>query len=164
MIELEKIASEGGELPDGVSLPEQLLFLTLRELYSNFRNGTVNRERAKREKQRIMVAYGQLSNSYKVVEQHQAINKRLQKYIGEIYKCDCPNCRKLINIFIGIDRQDIPEDAKILHAQNEKLRDMVQERSERNAVLATTIDRVRWALEKGDVERAKEIVNDNRNN
>jgi DUF438 domain-containing protein len=156
--DIEKIAAEGGEIPGGLELPEQLFLLTMRELYSNFRNGTVNRERAKREKQRIMVAYGQLSNSYKVVEQHQAINKRLQKHVCELYKCDCPNCRKLINIFIGIDRQDIPEDAKILHAQNEKLRDMVQERSERNAELATTIDRIRWALEKGDIERAKEIV------
>lgn len=156
--ELERLAAKGDEIPDGLSLPEQLLFLTLRELYSNFKNGTVNRERAKREKQRIMIAYGQLSNSYKVVEQNRAINTRLQKHIGELYKCDCPNCRKLINIFIGIDRQDIPEDAKILHAQNEKLRDMVQERSERNAELATTIDRIRWALEKGDIERAKEIV------
>lgn len=161
---LELIAARGEEVPDGLNLPEQLLLLTLRTLYQNYQNGTVNRERAKREKQRIMVAYGQLSNSYKVVEQHQAINKRLQKNVGELYKCDCPNCRKLIDIFIGIDRQDIPEDAKILHVQNEKLRDMVQERSERNAELATTIDRIRWALEKGDIERAKEIVNDNRNN
>ena len=93
--ELERLAANDGEIPDGLSLPEQLFFLTMRELYSNFRNGVVNRERAKREKQRIMVAYGQLSNSYKVVEQHQAINTRLQKHIGELYKCDCPNCRRV---------------------------------------------------------------------
>jgi hypothetical protein len=68
--ELETIAAQGNEMPDGLDVPEQLLFLTMRELYSNFKNGVVNRERAKREKQRIMVAYGQLQNKNKVIEQH----------------------------------------------------------------------------------------------
>lgn len=156
--ELERLAASEEEMPDGLTMPEQLLFLTLRELYGNFRSGVVNRERAKREKSRILVAYRGLTSEYAVVEQHLSIRKRLQGNIGDIYKCGCQNCRKLINIFNGVDRRDIPEDVKELYAWNERLRDLVKERSDRNAELATLIDRVRWALEKDDIERAKEIV------
>jgi predicted transcriptional regulator len=157
--QLERLAASEEEMPDGLAMPEQLLFLTLRELYKNFRSGAVNRERGKREKSRILVAYRGLASEYAIVEQHLQIRKRLTKNIGDIYKCGCQNCKKLINIFNGIDRKDIPEDIKELHAWNERLRDLVKERSDRNAELATLIDRVRWALEKNDIERAKEIVN-----
>jgi hypothetical protein len=156
--QLERLAASDEEMPDGLALPEQLLFLTLRELYKNFRSVAVNRERGKREKSRILVAYRGLASEYAIVEQHLQIRKRLTKNIGDIYKCGCQNCKKLINIFNGIDRKDIPEDIKELHAWNERLRDLVKERSERNAELATLIDRVRWALEKNDYERAKELV------
>ena len=54
LINIERTAANGGELPDDLELPEQLLFLTLRELYSNYKAGAVERERAKREKQRIL--------------------------------------------------------------------------------------------------------------
>lgn len=156
--QLERLAASDEEMPDNLGLPEQLLFLTLRELYKNFRSGAVNRDRAKREKSRILVAYQGLANEYKVVEQHLSIRKKLTQNIGDIYKCGCQNCRKLINIFNGVDRKDIPEDVKELYAWNERLRDLVKERSDRNAELATLIDRVRWALEKNDYERAKELV------
>lgn len=156
--ELERLAASDGDMPDCLDMPEELLFLTLRTLYQNFRSGAVNRERAKREKSRIYVAYYELKNHYKVVQQHLEIRKRLSLHIGELYQCGCANCRKLLNIFVGVDREDIPQDSKELHAQNIRLREMVKERSERNAELATTIDLVRWALENNNIERAKEIV------
>lgn len=157
--ELERIAATDAEMPKGLGLPEQWLFLTLRELYSNFRSGVVNRERAKREKSRIYVAYQGLQNKYKATEQHLAIKKRLSHNIGELYQCGCPNCKRLLNIFVGVDRQDIPQDVKEINAINERLREMVKERSERIAELATKLDCVRWALEKNDIEKVKEIVN-----
>lgn len=162
--ELERMAASDAEMPDGLDMPEQLLFVTLRTLYQNFRSGSVNRERGKREKSRILVAYRQLKGEYGIVEQQLAIRKRLSHNIGELYQCGCANCRKLINIFVGVDRQDIPTDIKEINAHNVRLREMVKERSDRNAELATTIDRVRWALEKNDIERAREIINDHRNN
>ena len=156
--EIERLAATDAEMPEGLAMPEQLLFLTLRELYSNFRSGAVNRERAKREKSRIYMAYQGLQNEYKATEQHLAIKKRLSHSIGELYQCGCPNCKRLLNIFVGVDRQDIPQDIKEINTLNERLREMVKERSERNAELATKIDRIRWALEKNDIEKVKEIV------
>ena len=156
--ELERLAAADEEMPDDLAMPEQLLYLTLRTLYQNFRSGAVNRDRAKREKSRIYVAYNGLRSNYRATEEHIKIRKRLSHNIGELYQCDCASCRKSINIFQGVDRQDIPTDVKEVNALNERLRELVKERSERNAVLATTIDRVRWALEKNDIEKIKEIV------
>lgn len=162
--EIERLAADNAELPEGLEIPEQLLFFSLRELYSNYRNGAVNRDRAKREKSRIFAAYERLKSEYKITEHYQQIKERLTKNIGELYKCGCPNCKKLINIFTGIDRKDIPDDIKEVNARNERLVELVRERSERNAELMTTIDKIRWALDKNDIERAKEIINDSRNN
>lgn len=156
--ELERMAASDAEMPDGLDMPEQLLYITLRQLYSNFRSGTVNRDRAKREKGRIYVSYRVLRLEHDVSKQHMEIRERLKHNIGEIYKCGCPHCKKLVNIFVGVDREDIPQDVKELHAWNNRLRELVKERSDRNAELATTIDKVRWALEKEDYERVKEIV------
>ena len=162
--EIERLAAGLEEMPDGLDTPDQMLFFTLRELYGNFRSGYVNRERAKREKSRIYVAYYEIKNQHTVMEQHLGIRRRLQNTIGELYQCGCANCRKLLNVLVGIDREDIPTDIKEANATIERLREMVKERSERNAVLATTIDRARWALEKNDIERVREIINDHRDN
>ena len=164
LINIERTAANGGELPDDLELPEQLLFLTLRELYSNYKAGAVERERAKREKQRILSAYRALKISYEITNEHEKIRKRLEQNMVELHNCDCPHCRKLLRIFHGVERKDIPEDIKTLHEHNEKLRELVKERSERAGYLATVIDKIKWALEDNNVERAKEIINEYRNN
>jgi flagellar biosynthesis/type III secretory pathway chaperone len=158
MTEIERLAASGEEAPETLEMAEMLLFLTLRELYSNYKNGVVTRERASREKQRIITSYNSLRMTFDIAEQQLKIRHRLEKNIGELYKCGCPHCKKLIDIFTGIDRKDIPDDIEELNARNERLTDMVKERSERNAELATIIDRIRWALEKNDIDRIKEII------
>ena len=95
LINIERTAANGGELPDNLELPEQLLFLTLRELYSNYKAGAVERERAKREKQRILSAYKALKISYEITNEHEKIRKRLEQNMVELHNCDCPHCRKL---------------------------------------------------------------------
>ena len=164
--DIELIAAGGGEVPDGLELPEQLLLITLRELYKNFRSGGVNRERGKREKQRIIVAYEALKSNYGVIDHHQAIRRRLQQNVGNLHDCGCPTCRKVMRVFDGIDRQDLPENVEEVNALNDKLREMVKERSERAAELRTTLDKVRWVLDKNTpaetmVKEIGEIVKNN---
>lgn len=146
-MDLEKLAATpGAEMPDGLKIGEQLLFLTLRELYNNFRSGAVNRERGKREKQRIMVAYQTIEFQESLMDYHLKLRRRLEREIGSLHKCDCPTCRKVGRVFDGIDRNDPPEDVAELQTWNDKLRDLVKERSDRAAALATQLDQVRWAL------------------
>ena len=141
MERIERLAASDSEMPEGLSMHDQLLFLSLRSLYNDFRDGKINRERAKREKNNIIVAYRDLANDRAIVDQHLKIRKRLSKNIGDIYKCGCPHCKKLIDIFNGIDRTDIPDDIKELHAWNEKLRDMIKDLTERNAELSTLLEK-----------------------
>lgn len=156
--EIEQLAVRDEDMPDGLDVGEQLLYITLRTLYSNFRSGAINKERGAREKQQILAAYKQVRLDCDIMNYYQQINQRVANHLEELYSCGCPHCKKLIELFSGIDRNDVPADIKSANEQIERLRDMVQERSERNAELMTTIDKIRWALEKNDIERVKEIV------
>lgn len=161
--ELEKLAAAGAELPDGLTTGEQMLFYALRGLYHDFRSGAVNRERGKREKQRIFDAYRQVEFQEKLWEDTQKLRKRVQREIGSLHLCDCPTCRKVGRVFDGLERSDPPEDVKELQTLNDKLRNLVQQRSERNAELRTVIDRVGWIIDgEGAVEdkiaRIKEVI------
>lgn len=163
-MDIEKLAAApDAEMPDGLKIGEQLLFLTLRELYNSFRSGAINRERGHREKQRIMVAYQSVQMQEALMEYHTTLRRRMEGVVGSLHKCDCPTCRKVARVFDGIDRRDPPEDAEELQVWNDKLRELVRERSERAAELATQLDRVRWALNEdipaeAMIEKIKEVV------
>lgn len=144
---LEKQAAACAEMPGGLKTHDQLLFLTLRELYNNFRSGAVNRERGRREKQSILQAYEQLKFENSLFEEHVRLRHRLEYEVGSLHKCGCETCRKVARVLDGIDRQDVPQDVKELQELIERLRDMVQQRSERNAELRTVIDRVGWIID-----------------
>ena len=53
----EKIAMAGGEMPDGLEYPDQVLFLELRMLYDQFKKGIVDKAAATREKKRLLDNY-----------------------------------------------------------------------------------------------------------
>lgn len=154
---LEQIAAQGGEMPDGLPMPDQLLFQTLKTLYHNHRLGAVNRERGSREKQRIMIAYNALKLQQAVMDEHQAIRRRLQNDIGNLYNCGCDHCKQFLRYLDGIDRRDVPTNVKELQGWNDKLRELVKQRSERAGELKTTIDRVRWVLD-GDAADADKLT------
>ncbi len=51
--EFEMTAMHGGEMPEGLSLPDQMLFLGLRSLYQTYHSGGIDRETARREKGKL---------------------------------------------------------------------------------------------------------------
>ena len=53
----EKIAMAGGEMPDGLEYPDQVMFLELRMLYDQFKRGIVDKPTATREKKRLLDNY-----------------------------------------------------------------------------------------------------------
>lgn len=50
----ERAAMRGEEMPDGLCLAEQRAYLALRILYAEYRKGNIERERASREKRKII--------------------------------------------------------------------------------------------------------------
>lgn len=53
----ERIAMAGGEMPEGLTLTDQNMFLALRSLYDNYRKGIVDRDTAIREKNLLIIEY-----------------------------------------------------------------------------------------------------------
>lgn len=47
-------AMRGEEMPDGLSTPDQMLYLSLRMLYNQYKTGIVSREVASREKKKLL--------------------------------------------------------------------------------------------------------------
>lgn len=52
--EWELNAMRGEEMPDGLSTPDQTLYLQLRMLYNQYKTGIVTREVASREKKKLL--------------------------------------------------------------------------------------------------------------
>ena len=53
----EKAAMHGEELPEGLSLPDQMAYTCLRNIYFLYYNKTISRDQAAAEKQRIRVQW-----------------------------------------------------------------------------------------------------------
>lgn len=49
----EQAAMRGEEMPNGLSLPDQLMFLALRQLYVQKRSGAIDRDTGSREKAKL---------------------------------------------------------------------------------------------------------------
>lgn len=54
---LERMAKDGNEMPDGLEYPEQVMYLCLRMLYAQLRQGIIDRDTAIREKKRLLREY-----------------------------------------------------------------------------------------------------------
>lgn len=53
----ERIAMDGGEMPDGLHYPDQLLFLGLRYLYQSRNRGYITTEAGRLEKKKLLDDY-----------------------------------------------------------------------------------------------------------
>lgn len=56
-LEYERVAMEGGEMPDNMDSSDQIMFLKLRLLYATYKRGDISREQAKREKTKFLKEY-----------------------------------------------------------------------------------------------------------
>lgn len=60
----EKIAMAGGEMPNGLEYPDQILFLELRLLYESYKRKLIDREAATQEKVELLRTY----EAHKIVD------------------------------------------------------------------------------------------------
>ena len=60
----EKVAMSGGEMPEGMEYPDQILFLELRLLYDSYKRKMIDREAATQEKVELLRTY----EAYKIVD------------------------------------------------------------------------------------------------
>lgn len=104
--QLERLAMHGADLPDDLTEPEQLLFLSLRCLYAEHRAGRIQRDQAHTEKSNLLRAFEVNQFNYNLFAQTAQMRNRLADQLGAVGRCRCPECRKVVAIFDGFERSD----------------------------------------------------------
>ena len=74
----EKIAMAGGEMPEGMEYPDQILFLELRLLYESYKRKMIDRETATREKIELLRTY----------EAHKIVDKMGKEWVDQIKRTE----------------------------------------------------------------------------
>lgn len=74
----EKIAMAGGEMPEGLEYPDQILFLELRLLYDSYKRKLIDRETATREKIELLRTY----------EAHKVVDKMGKEWVDQIKRTE----------------------------------------------------------------------------
>lgn len=98
----EKDAMAGLEMPDGLSYPDQILYLSLRMLYRQYFQKIIDRETATKEKKKLL-------DEYKIYQFREELEKQWVEIIrltelarAEYRKKPChENAMKLIDIIEG---------------------------------------------------------------
>lgn len=102
--EIYELARKHQPAPEDMTLPEQLLYTTARNIYKSYSDGIISLEQAKREKIQSIRNFEGLVNKYEIMKQHYAIIVALNPYFTKAEKGDCENCKKIARIFDGRDR------------------------------------------------------------
>lgn len=98
----EKDAMAGAEMPDGLSYPDQVLYLELRILYRQYYQKVIDRETAVREKKKMIEQYKDLKFREKMGDHWVEIIRLTELAASEYRKNPCnENAMKLIRILEG---------------------------------------------------------------
>ena len=74
----EKTAMSGGDMPNGMEYPDQILFLELCLLYDSYKRNIVTREQATREKVELLRTY----------EAHKIVDKMGKEWVDQIKRTE----------------------------------------------------------------------------
>ena len=74
----EKIAMAGGEMPNGLEYPDQILFLQLRLLYDSYKRKLIDRDTATQEKVELLRTY----------EAHKIVDKMGKEWVDQIKRTE----------------------------------------------------------------------------
>ena len=101
--ELEKLAASFAEMPDGLNAAEQLLYLSLRQLYAIYRTRKITRDIAKREKTKIYKQFETNSLDLRCWESAMEKSRKLAILSPEL-KNGCDLCKKYDRILGGLEK------------------------------------------------------------
>lgn len=102
--EIERAAIKGDIMPDDLSSPDQLLYLSFRQLYVQFRNGTITKEQGSAEKNKLLAAHGLATFYYNCYIDTAKMRERISSQLTEVERCGCEHCKKTIRLFDGRDK------------------------------------------------------------
>jgi hypothetical protein len=103
---INNLAFKAEEMPDGLTSPEQGLFLKLRYMYLLYKDRQITVEQGKREKSKIIKAYESDLFNYNCGMETANMRNRLSTLLSEAYKTGCPMCRKIVECFDNLKARD----------------------------------------------------------
>ena len=103
--DIEHAAMHGDELPGDLSSPDQLLYLSFRELYRGFRAGTITKEQAGKEKQKLLAEHELARFYYDSYLDTVKMRNRIGSQLTELERCGCPACTRAIKLFDGREKK-----------------------------------------------------------
>lgn len=103
----------GDEIPDGLSLPDQMAYTSVRNIYWAYHNKLISRDAAAAEKRRIRRAYEQNSESWafwsRLADHHARVLRDTEAAKTACRKNPTPeNAVHLCNVLDGIKRMEEP--------------------------------------------------------
>lgn len=99
--ELERRAMAGETLPDNLPQPQQLLFLSFRSLYREYRCKAISREEARKEKAKLLSEYSLAMRNYDLSMMDAQRRNRISAYLPELNIHGCEKCKLAAKIFDG---------------------------------------------------------------
>lgn len=100
--EIEKLAAQGAEMPNSLNGAEQLLFLSLRQLYALFRSGKIKKDIAKIEKTKILREYDKYSLYFRAWDEARRRETEMSKLLHKMKETECDVCKEFFRIHSGI--------------------------------------------------------------
>ena len=99
--EIYELARKRQPAPDNLTLPEQLLYTTARNIYKSFEDGVITLQQAKIEKQRSIANFESLNRSCLIYRDHMKRMVAISQVLGDVDKNGCERCRRAVRVFDG---------------------------------------------------------------
>lgn len=99
--EINMMAAKQQPTPDGLCLPEQQLFISLRYLYSEYHMKRINKEQAIQDKSKLINSFDKAMFKYRVYEE---FNRKANIYAHnshKIHDAGCEVCKLIEGILNG---------------------------------------------------------------
>lgn len=104
--ELNILASKGQPMPDGLTSPEQLYYLSLRCLYTDYRKQVINVEQAKAERVKLTDSFIDNMYNYALYKHQVEVHLVYAKNFQDIKNNGCEVCNKLYKILCGLGLEE----------------------------------------------------------
>lgn len=99
--EIYELARKRQPAPESLTLPEQLLYTTARNIYKSYADGIITLEQAKVEKHRSIANFESLNHSCLIYRDHMKRMVKISQLLTEADKNGCDICRRVSRIFDG---------------------------------------------------------------
>ena len=97
--DLERAAANGQPLPEGLDAPARSLYISLRGLYQQYKEGVLDKDQAKQEKSLLIKDYELAVLDEKCRQKSRELWKRIP---SDIMKCQCDECRNVAKIILAL--------------------------------------------------------------